>query len=53
LIVLNIGFDMGFIPQSLFTMLVMMAIGTTIMTGPLLRIMLPKIGHTIPKGIEA
>jgi Kef-type K+ transport system membrane component KefB len=53
LIVLNIGFDMGFIPQSLFTMLVMMAIGTTVMTGPLLRIMLPKIGHTIPKGIEA
>jgi Kef-type K+ transport system membrane component KefB len=53
LIVLNIGFDMGFIPQSLFTMLVIMAIGTTVMTGPLLRIMLPKIGHTIPKGIEA
>jgi Kef-type K+ transport system membrane component KefB len=53
LIVLNIGFDMGFIPQALFTMLVMMAIGTTIMTGPLLRILLPKIGHTIPKGIEA
>ncbi len=53
LIVLNIGFDMGFIPQALFTMLVMMAIGTTIMTGPLLRILLPRIGHTVPKGIEA
>ncbi len=53
LIVLNIGYDLGFIPQSLFTMLVMMAIGTTIMTGPLLRLTLPKIGHTIPKGIEA
>jgi Kef-type K+ transport system membrane component KefB len=53
LIVLNIGFDMGFIPQSLFTMLVIMAIGTTIMTGPLLRILLPKIGHKVPQGIEA
>jgi Kef-type K+ transport system membrane component KefB len=53
LIVLNIGYDLGFIPQSLFTMLVMMAIGTTIMTGPLLRLSLPKMGHVIPKGIEA
>ena len=53
LIVLNIGYDLGFIPQSLFTMLVMMAIGTTIMTGPLLRLTLPRIGHVIPKGIEA
>jgi Kef-type K+ transport system membrane component KefB len=53
LIVLNIGYDLGFIPQSLFTMLVMMAIGTTIMTGPLLRLSLPKMGHVVPKGIEA
>ncbi len=34
LIVLNIGFGLGYIPQDVFTMLVIMAIGTTIMTGP-------------------
>jgi len=53
LIVLNIGYDLGFIPQSLFTMLVMMAIATTVMTGPLLRLTLRRIGHVIPKGIDA
>ncbi len=44
LIVLNIGFSLGFIPQTVFTMLVLMAIGTTIMTGPLLRVLLPGAG---------
>jgi len=53
LIVLNIGFDMGFIPQNVFTMLVIMAVVTTIMTGPLLRILLPRAGYRIPAGIEA
>ena len=53
LIVLNIGFDMGFIPQNVFTMLVIMAVVTTIMTGPLLRILLPRAGYRIPVGIEA
>jgi Kef-type K+ transport system membrane component KefB len=53
LIVLNIGFDLGFIPQNVFTMLVIMAIVTTIMTGPLLKFLLPRIGHTIVAGIEA
>ncbi len=53
LIVLNIGFDLGFIPRNLFTMLVVMAIVTTIMTGPALRNRLPKMGHQIPVGIDA
>ena len=53
LIVLNIGLDLGFISAPLFTMLVMMAIGSTVMTGPLLRVLLPKIGHVVPKGVEA
>ena len=44
LIVLNVGFSLGFIPPNVFTMLVLMAIGTTIMTGPLLRALLPKAG---------
>ncbi len=53
LIVLNIGFDLGFIPQNVFTMLVIMAVVTTVMTGPLLRVLLPRAGYRIPVGIEA
>lgn len=53
LIVLNIGFEMGYIPQKVFTMLVIMAVVTTLMTGPLLKIILPRMGHVIPKDIEA
>jgi Kef-type K+ transport system membrane component KefB len=53
LIVLNIGFDLGFIPQKVFTMLVIMAVVTTIMTGPLLKLLLPRAGHVIPAGVEA
>jgi Kef-type K+ transport system membrane component KefB len=53
LIVLNIGFDLGFIPQKVFTMLVIMAVVTTIMTGPLLKVLLPRTGHVIPVGVEA
>jgi Kef-type K+ transport system membrane component KefB len=53
LIVLNIGFDLGFLPQKVFTMLVIMAVVTTVMTGPLLRLLLPRTGHVIPEGIEA
>ncbi|WP_310476452.1 cation:proton antiporter [Sandarakinorhabdus sp.] len=53
LIVLNIGRDLGVIPANLFTMLVVMAVLTTIMTGPLLRQLLPRTGHIIPAGVEA
>ena len=53
LIVLNIGFDLGFIPQKVFTMLVIMAVVTTVMTGPLLRLLLPRAGYVIPAGVEA
>ncbi len=53
LIVLNIGFDLGFIPQSVFTMLVIMAVVTTVMAGPLLRLLLPRAGYIIPRGVEA
>lgn len=47
LIVLNVGFNLGFIPQKIFTMLVLMAVTTTIMTGPLLKRLLPKIGLNV------
>lgn len=36
LIVLNIGFDLGILPPAIFTMLVIMALLTTFMTGPAL-----------------
>ena len=53
LIALNVGLSLGFIPQNVFTMLVLMAISTTIMTGPLLRILLPRAGIRIGKLLEA
>jgi Kef-type K+ transport system membrane component KefB len=53
LIVLNIGFSLGFIPQDVFTILVIMAVATTIMTGPLLQVMLPRAGYRIDNLIEA
>ena len=37
LVVINIGFDLGLIPKSVFFMLVLMAVSTTYMTAPLVR----------------
>jgi Kef-type K+ transport system membrane component KefB len=42
LIVLNIGLSVGILTPTLFTMLVIMALVTTFMTGPLLRWVMPK-----------
>jgi K+:H+ antiporter len=42
LIALNIGYDMGILSQRIFTMLVIMALVTTIMTGPLLSLLTRK-----------
>lgn len=42
LIVINVGRDLGVIPDSVFCMLVIMALVTTFMTAPLLRLFLPK-----------
>lgn len=39
LIVLNIGYDMGILPPRVFTMMVLMALTTTLMTGPLLSLL--------------
>jgi Kef-type K+ transport system membrane component KefB len=36
LIVLNIGYDLGILPARIFAMMVIMALATTSMTGPLL-----------------
>ena len=43
LIVLNLGYDLGLLPARVFTMLVLMALATTCMTGPLLT--LAKVGQ--------
>lgn len=42
LVAINIGLDLGLLNHQLFTMLVIMALLTTAMTGPLLRAWLPK-----------
>jgi Kef-type K+ transport system membrane component KefB len=36
LIVLNLGYDLGILPPRIFGMMVLMALTTTLMTGPLL-----------------
>jgi len=38
LIALNIGYDLGILPPQIFTMMVLMALATTFMTGPLLHL---------------
>ncbi len=40
LVVINVGLDLGVIPPDVFTMLVLMAIGSTVVTTPALRIWL-------------
>jgi Kef-type K+ transport system membrane component KefB len=44
LVVINIGYDLGVIPPNVFTMLVLMAVLSTIITAPALRLSLPKLG---------
>ena len=53
LIVLNIGLETGFLPQKVFTMLVIMAVVTTIMTGPLLKLLMPRLGLVINREVTA
>lgn len=45
LIILNVGFDLGVLSQSLFSMMVLMALITTIMASPLLHWIYPLQGH--------
>jgi len=47
------GYDLGFLPQKVFTMLVIMAVVTTLMTGPLLQLLLPRMGHVAVRQSEA
>ena len=45
LVVINVGLDLGVIPPNVFTMLVLMAIFSTIITAPFLRYYFGKIGY--------
>ncbi len=44
LIVINVGYDLGVISRNMFTMLVIMAVVTTVVTTPCLRAWLPRTG---------
>jgi Kef-type K+ transport system membrane component KefB len=43
LVVINVGYDLGVIPASVFTMLVIMAVVSTLVTAPALRLWLPQL----------
>ena len=47
LIIINVGFDIGVISQNVFTMLVLMAIFSTVITTPALRLWLPGAGVSV------
>lgn len=47
LIIINVGFELGVIGPQVFTMLVLMAIFSTVITAPLLRRWLPRVGHAL------
>lgn len=47
LIVLNIGYDMGILSPRIFAIMVLMALGTTFMAGPLLSLL-----HVVEERIE-
>jgi len=54
LIALNIGYDLGILSQQIFTMLVIMAIVTTVMTGPLVTLFAQRESRLIsPDGKRA
>jgi Kef-type K+ transport system membrane component KefB len=52
LIALNIGYDLGILSQQIFTMLVIMAIVTTVMTGPLVTLFTRRELRTVPSDGE-
>jgi hypothetical protein len=44
---------LGFVPQRVFTKLVIMVAVTTVMTGRLPQIVPPNAGYAVPFGVEA
>ena len=47
LVVLNIGYDIGILTSEIFTIMVLMALSTTFMTGPLINL----ANHAFPEPI--
>jgi Kef-type K+ transport system membrane component KefB len=45
LVVVNVGYDLGVIPPNVFTMLVLMAIFSTLITAPFMRYYFGRIGY--------
>jgi Kef-type K+ transport system membrane component KefB len=52
LVVLNIALDLGMLPPAMFTILVVMAVVTTLMTGPILKRLLPHLAGAKPVSAE-
>ena len=52
LIALNIGYDLGILSQRIFAMLVIMALITTMLTGPLLTLFRSRESALVPSGEE-
>jgi Kef-type K+ transport system membrane component KefB len=53
LIVINVGYDLGVIPSGVFTMLVIMAVVSTLVAAPALRLWLPQAQLERSKGVVA
>ncbi|GAA4545497.1 cation:proton antiporter domain-containing protein [Amycolatopsis samaneae] len=51
LVILTVGLDLGVLDQTLYTMMVVMAVVTTVATGPLLRVLYPR-RHFLPDVAE-
>lgn len=52
LLVLTIGLDLGVIPMDVYSLLVVMAIGTTLMTAPLVRRWMPAVNVDAARELE-
>jgi Kef-type K+ transport system membrane component KefB len=53
LVAINVGADLGLLPREVFTLFVIMALATTAMTGPLLRLWLPESLRALVPGLRA
>ena len=52
LVVINLGYDLGMISQQMFTILVIMAVVSTVITTPALRRYLPRAGIPVPAHLQ-
>lgn len=52
LVVLNIGYDIGILSPTIFAMMIVMAIVTTFMTGPILSFLLPQLRRQRERELE-